>query len=243
MKTPLLLIPLVGLCLVMACTAHSTSSLTQSSAYSQNGGEPIQKSLFNDPDRSISEEDIQRLLSGDIQLPENARLAIYNVSAQSRSRSYGGTYYAWNDEEYLKTQQGYVDSLTSSLARSERIRKITLMPTLMSGEGASITQLREATVRLQSDLLLIYSVKSDIYYRYKVFSADEAKAFATCEALLLDIRTGLVPYSTIFTREQLARKKTSGSTIEEVRKEAERQAVTMALQALGEGVREFLKEP
>ena len=78
----------------------------------------------------------------------------------------------------------------------------------MVGGNASITQLREAAVRLQADMLLIFSLKSDIYSKYRAFAKDEAKAFATNETLLMDIRTGVIPFSNVVTRDTLIKKGT-----------------------------------
>ena len=169
-------------------------------------------------------------------LPDTLRIAVLNF--QSNSGSYYGAY--WNNEEYLNLQQEYFRTLETALAPHRRVQKIKLMPKLMIGTQPNIFSLREAAVRLQADLLLIFSVNSNIYYKYKVFKKNEAKAFATCEALLMDIRTGIIPYSEVVTREQLLRKSEEDFNNLDLQKNAERQAVVASLEEIGKRIFTFL---
>jgi hypothetical protein len=66
---------------------------------------------------------------------------------------------------------------------------------------ASIPVLREAAVRMQADLLVVFRITSDVYYKYVVFAKNKVKVYSTSEAVLLDVRTGLVPFTRIVTRE------------------------------------------
>ncbi len=71
----------------------------------------ITQSLFNDKSASISEENIQRLLDGNYKLPQQLRVAIVRLdNGNNQSRRY-----FWNDEDFLKTQQSYLDTFTAKL--------------------------------------------------------------------------------------------------------------------------------
>lgn len=199
--------------------------------------DPITSSLFNATDRTISEEDIRRLLDGRIRIPDSARVAVYNLG-NSLNKYYSG--YGYN-EEYLKLRQQYIDTLTTMLQRSDRIVKTMLMPSILTPRDPTLTNLRESAVRLQADILLIFHITSDIYYNYKLFKKDEAKAFATIETVLLDIRTGVVPHSNIITREKLIVKDRADMDVRETQKRAEQEAVLMALNESGRVVVEYLR--
>lgn len=199
----------------------------------------ITESLFNDKDATLSEESIQKLLDGRIQVPENARIAIYRFGKNYRNRYY--PYWATN-EAYLKTQQEYLDTLITSITGSASVQKAFLMPQMMTSNQPSITQLREAAVRLQADMLLIYQLNSDLYYKYKLFQKDETKAFATCEAVLLDIRTGVIPHSSVFTEEFYTAKLEEDLTVEEMQRRAENAAVMKVLAKTGSELSRFLKQ-
>jgi hypothetical protein len=204
----------------------------------QSRTEIITESLFTDKDATLSEESIQQLLDGRIQIPENARVAVYRFGSSNRNRYYP---YWSSDEAYLKTQQQYLNALTNTMSDTESIQKIILMPQMMTSSQPNITQLREAAVRLQADLLLVFQLNSDLYYKYKTFKKDEAKAFATCEAILIDIRTGVIPHSSVFTEEFFTQKTEADLTVEEMRKRAENEAVMKVLAKTGAELTAFLQ--
>lgn len=204
-----------------------------------NVNDPITQSLFQDGSSTISEEDIQRLLDGQIQFPDSARLALYKISASSNSMHRYYTYQT-NNEELLKWQQNQIETLSETIGSSNKIQKVMLMPSLLTHPYPNLTNLRESAVRMQADLLLIFSVKSDLYYKYRAFKKDQAKAFATVETVLLDIRTGVAPYSNIITREQLIQKTGLDLNLAEMQKRAENEAIILALEASGDALVEHL---
>jgi PBP1b-binding outer membrane lipoprotein LpoB len=199
--------------------------------------EVITQSLFDSQDRTISEQDIQRLLRGKIIIPDTIRIAVFKYASTSMNRYYS---YNLNDEEFLKTQQSYIDTLVTQLKTSDKVKKVIMVPSIMTSKYPNITQLRESAVRLQADLLLVFSINSDIYYKYKAFQKNEAKAFATCETILMDTRTGVIPHSSVITRENLVSREQEDWTNEETRKRAENGAVILTLLETGKSVSEFL---
>lgn len=207
--------------------------------YTPMEDEVITQSLFDSKDRTLSEKDVQRLLDGKILLQDSLRIAIFNVSSQSLQRYYP---YHWHSEAYLKTQQSYITALTNRLSKAKKIDKVLLMPNLLvSKTKPNLTNLREATVRLQADMLLILSIHSNIYHKYRMFKKDEVKAFATCEALLMDIRTGVIPFSTIVSQDTQLIKEKEDFTTEELHKRAETQASLQVLTKIAEEIVDFLK--
>lgn len=219
------------------CTA-TRPSYTGVTAYGVDNHGVITKSLFDSKDRTISEEDIQRILNGAIVIPDTITVAIFKYPSTSINRYYTNW---WTDEEYLKTQQSFVDTLVSQIGSSNKVKKVIPVPTLMASTSPNITQLRETAVRLQADILIVYSVTSDIYYKYKVFQTNEAKAFATCETILMDTRTGVIPHSSIVTREKHAFKNQQDLTDTETRKNAEKEAILLTLVEAGAQISSFLE--
>jgi hypothetical protein len=198
--------------------------------------ESITESLFNEKDRTLSEENIQKLLDGKLNLPDTLRIALFRYGMTNR---YYSKFYRFADENLVKSQQSYVDTLMSSLKDNRRVQNVHPIPSLMLSSSPTITQLRETSVRMLSDLLIVYSNTSDIYYKYKVFKKDEAKAFATTEVLIMDIRTGLIPFSTVITKDFLT-KTLKDESIEEARKRAEKEAIVLTLIEAGQRVNGFL---
>ncbi len=205
--------------------------------YEQNRTEPeiITQSLFENKESTISEEAIQRLLDGKIKLPDTVRVAVLNLN--STSSNYNRYY--WNNENELKTQREYFELLKSKLESTGKTKRVFLLPKLMTKSNATITQLRESAVRMQADLLLIFHIQSDLYYKYKMFKKNEVKGFATCESLLMDIRTGVIPFSDVTTHDILLKKEDEDFNNEELRKRAIQEASKMTLETLGNDLVDF----
>jgi len=200
------------------------------------GGPALTESLFNYKDRTLSEEDIRRILDGQIGVRDSVRLAVFNYGG-SMAR-YGA--WRWYDEESLQNQQHLLDTLNQALARSQRVQKVIFLPSLVTGNNPNINQLRESAVRMQADMLVIFSLNSDIFQKYRAFKKDEAKAFATCEVVLMDIRTGVIPHTYVVTKSAQTTKIEGDFTEEEMQKRVLRTASLQALLEAGNKTAAFL---
>lgn len=165
----------------------------------------ITQSLFADNASNITEENIQRILDGHYQLPQQLRVAIVRLDEAKSHRHY---YWAYEeDEQKVKAQQAYLDLFTEKLMQSSRVIKLMNVPNMLISKSPSFTNIREAAVRMQADVVLVYSVSSHLYSKYKLFSNTDIKAYATTQLIMLDVRTGLIPFSTVVTKEHLSQKK------------------------------------
>lgn len=200
------------------------------------GGPSLTESLFDYKERTLSEEDIRRILDGKMVLRDTVRLAVFNFGG-SMAR-YGS--WRWYDEESLKSQQQLLDTLSYALTRSHRVKKVIFLPSMVTGSKPNINQLRESAVRVQADMLLIFSLNSDIFQKYRAFKKDEAKAFATCELVLMDIRTGVIPHTYVVTKSTQTTKNEGDYTDEEMQNRVLRAASLQALLEAGEKTAAFL---
>lgn len=202
--------------------------------------EPIATSLFPSDQAVLGDEAVSRILSSKLELPGRAKLAVMKFPEGENSGSrYYGRYY-WRDEEYLKLQQLQVEKLGSTLLASERIAEVTPLPSLMTPKQAAIPVLREAAVRMQADLLLVYRITSDTYSQYRAFAKDKLKAYSTCEIVVLDIRTGLVPFTRVLSREREELKKGTDLDLSETMRRAEQGAALDTLKAAVDDFVHFL---
>jgi hypothetical protein len=229
MKKQILILPLIALFFIQ-CTMNKMGNPSR---------QVITESLFNDKDRTLSEENIKTLLDGKLILPDTLRVAVFKVGMNNHF--YSNMLYSRNYEVSIKGQQNLFDSLATSLKQNVRIEQVHSIPTMMLSTYPNITQLREASVRLQSDILIVYSTTSDIYYHQKIIKKDEIKAFATTELFVLDVRTSLIPFSTVVTKDYIA-KEIKGELNAETRKRAEQEATLQTLMEIGEQVKKFLSK-
>jgi hypothetical protein len=201
--------------------------------------EPITTSLFPSDQAVLSDDAVRRVLESKLELPAKAKLALMKFPEGEGSRYYGRYY--WRDEDYLKLQQSQVDTLTQALLASDQIAEVMPLPSLMTPSRVSIPVLREAAVRMQADLLLVFRVGSDTYSQYRTFAKDKVKAYSTCELVLLDVRTGLVPFTRVVSREKLELKQSGDLDTSEAMRRAEQISAAEALKAAGEDLVQFVK--
>jgi hypothetical protein len=235
------MIRLFCLCLISltACSASKQMSSLPPRATYTPPGEVITQSLFEAVGGSISEENIQRILDGEIRLPDTLRIAVFSYSP-SQQRKYA---YYWVNEAYLRLQQQSLEAIMKPIEATGRTRWVRLMPTLLTGSAPDLTHLREAGVRMQADVMLIFQARSDTYYQYRLFKQNEVKAFATCEALLLDLRTGVIPFSAVQTAEQYQTKTDEDLNDDDFRSRVEQAALLDVLGSIGQAiVRESLSQ-
>ncbi len=231
MKYAIFIILIIGL---SSCYVSKPTGQASQGYYEQ---EPISKSLFNDKTSTISEENIQKILDGNYSLPTNLRVSLVKLESTTQSRR---NYY-WNDEEYLKSQQQYLDLFTSKFKQSDRVQKVSMIPDLLISNNPTFTNIREAAVRTQSDIVVIYAINSDLYSKYKLFAKSNIKAFATTQLIILDVRTGLIPFSTIVTKEYRSRRQENELNDNEASNRIKNEAVLLTIQEIGERINLFLK--
>ncbi len=238
---------LMAAILVSGCTAPPAQKLEDGgregpmAALAAYGEQPVLTASLFKADQAVMEDAaIQRILSSKVVLAKEARIALLKFPEPRHAalRYYGYQY--WRSEDYLKTQQEHIDTITRKLTASDRVSEVILLPSLVTPAQATIPTLREAAVRLQADLLLVFRPVSDIYYQPKLFAQDQVKAYCTCEAVLLDVRTGTIPFTTVTTRDRLEKKEKQDLSVNETMRRAETGAVLDALNAASDKLVAFL---
>jgi len=105
----------------------------------------------------------------------------------------------------------------------------------------SFTNIREAAIRTQSDIVVVYSISSDIYSKYKMFSKTDIKAFATTQLIIMDVKTGLIPFTTIVTKDVQSKKQENELNDSEAVNRTKNEAVLSTINEIGEQMNDFLK--
>ena len=123
---------------------------------------------------------------------------------------------------------------------AERIVDASVLPALLVPERRTIPHLREAAARYQADLLLLYRSSSILYGKEKLLAADQAKATCRLEAVLLDVRTGIVPFTSMVVETCTAKQVRDDLTFDETMRKAELEALGEALNAVADDLVAFL---
>ena len=223
-------------------TGCATPRIMTDPAYQERPA--LETSLFRGDQDFASEDAVQKILSGRVVLPPKAKVAILKYDGTDADRlavAYYGYYY-WRSEAYIKLQQEFLDTVQSKLLSSGRVSEAAALPSLLVPKQPTISMLRQAGVRLQADLLLVYRVTSDVYYEFHLFTKDEVKAYSTVEAVLLDVRTGIIPFTSIATKDLLTQRLSKEVDREEAMKRAQKDATIMSLLTVCNDLTTFLKK-
>ncbi len=238
MKNKIIYFLLAGL--LVSCGASQLST-TGNSVYG-NKDTLITQSLFADKNSNISEDNIQKILAGKYLLPPNLRIAIIKIENNTKKNNY---YYYNNyhtDEGYLRNQQAYIDLLTKYLKQTSRVERVSLIPDMLLSKPETYTTIREAAVRMQADIVIIYFISSDIYTKFKFLSKDDIKAFATTQLIMLDVRTGLVPFTAISTKDFMSQKKTEDMDNTDTKNRIQHEAILLTINEIGTKIVDFINK-
>lgn len=244
----LLVAGLIVIALVCGCSSPAVESyeefngqsLMRAAAYGE--APALTTSLFKSDQTVLDDESVARILAANVRPPMSARIALMRFPEPGGwgLRYYGSHY--WRSEDYRKMQQSYIDTISQRVDASDRVSEVILLPSLLTPTEVTIPVLREAAVRLQADLLLVFRINSDIYYQPRLFMQDQVKAYSTCEAVLLHVRTGVIPFTSIVTREQMANKEKTDVDVSETMRRAETAAVLASLNAVSDQLVAFLEK-
>ena len=227
-------LPFIALLVAGCRVASPVTSLPRTNFAADNEShEPSALSLFPSDQAVLGDEAVERALSTKLLLPLKARLGMVRFPDPGR------TY--WRDEDYVRLQEAQIETLSKALLDSGQAADAVLLPSLMTPTRASIPILRESAVRMQVDLLLILRIRSESYSKFRAFAKDKVKAHSTCELVLLDIRTGLVPFTRVVTRDRLELQAPADLDLLETTRRAEQGAATEALNAAAQHLVDYLK--
>ena len=191
----------------------------------------LTESLFKDDQSVISNEDIARILSAKVELPNDAKMIVVHFG----QRPY---WLGWS-EEFVRLNQQSDDELIARLGSIQSLKDVALLPTLVMPAQMTIPHLRQAAARCQADLLLIYRASTHSYDRQRLFSAGEVRAYCTVEGIVLDARTGTIPFSTIVTETFAARKDSKDIDFNETIAKANQRAIAKARLSLADDVKRY----
>jgi hypothetical protein len=181
---------------------------------------PLAESLFKEDQAVMSNQDLNAVLNARIELPRDAKLAVVR---------FGQMPYWWGwSEDVVRLNRNADDQLLEQLHRSSRLRDVMYLPSLVTPLKMTIPYLREAGARCQAELLLITRSSTRTYDRQKLFGKDETKAYCTVEAILLDVRTGTIPFSTVVNQDFYAKENKSDVSFAETVAKAAQSATVRA---------------
>ncbi|QDP02217.1 hypothetical protein [Thalassotalea sp. PS06] len=185
--------------------------------------------LADDNDQKINE-----LLAYRVSLPALNRIAILKLNNHQHWQYYSS--------DFTALTQSLSDGFIRELRSSEKVYDASFLPAMLIPEKTSINALREAAARFQADLLLTYRSQCDSYQKYRFLDPNESKAYCAVEAIVVDVRSGIIIQSVVSTQDVKAINVDADTNFSETVKKAELEAEAKSLLEIGKQVNAYLRQ-
>ena len=197
--------------------------------YSQ---EPEEPSLFRSDTEVLSDSAIRRILAYRLTFGDSNRVAVFHFSERSLSS------YRWSAPSQVNDT--LLGGFLTAVRGSRRVREASLLPTMLVPARRTVGYLREAAARYQADLLFVFRTDCQTFERYRIFAADEVKATCTVESVIIDTRTGIVPFTANASRSFTTRKSRDDTNFGETVRRAELESLAQSLTEIGDRTARYL---
>ncbi len=189
------------------------------------------ESLFTSDEAILSAADIEKILAYRHTVRPLNRIGIVTL---------GHAFWYGYSEELARSGTDIQQKLVGRLRSSPKVYDASYLPVLLIPRKRTVGHFREAAARYQADMLLIYQASCRTYDKYRFFSPDEAKSYCNVEAVLLDTRTGIVPFTVTASRDFHAKENKEDTNFRETMARAELAALADALDEIGGEVVKYL---
>jgi hypothetical protein len=215
-----------------ACTTAPVSTTARPDVYYESiSADTPGASLFAGDAEVLSDEAISNILEYEYKPPALSRVALMPFGREVWSQ--------WSEELSVASDQMRKEVL-DRLTASPRVFDASYLPSILIPQNRSVPHLREAAARYQADLLIVYRSYCRSFERYRLFSADRSRAYCGVEAVLLDTRTGLVPFTSVALKTFDAEQNETDINFRETMLKAQLQAIASALADVSSEIVRFL---
>ena len=219
---------------VLLCAACETAPPVQSSSPSATRVEAEREaptSLFAEDAVVLSDTDIDRILRFHYVPPAQTRVAVLAL---------GQEVWSGYSDELARTGADVRSDFSRELKTAASVTEVSFLPSLLVPSKRSVGLYREAAARYQADLLVVYQSSCRTYEKYRFFSASTTKSYCNVEAVVVDVRTGLVPFATAATKDVTVSENRADMNMSETMRKAELGAIREALVKIGAEISAYL---
>ncbi len=213
------------------CTAPLTTMSRPDAYYDSAITAQAGASLFSGDAATLSDDAINTILSYKYTPPKLSRVALMPFGREIWSN--------WSEELSLASEQ-IQTNVIDKLMSAPSVYDASYLPSILIPERRTVPHLREAAARYQADLLLVYRSYCQTFERYRIFAADRSRAYCGVEAVLLDTRTGLVPFTSVASEFYDVTENKADTNFRETRLRAQLEATAQALGKVSSEVVDFL---
>jgi hypothetical protein len=191
------------------------------------------QSLFPGDAEVLSDSAIRRILAYEIELPPQVRIAVLQLGSL-------WSYRRWWSHELAELSTQVNAAFQERLGQSPRVASVDHLPLLLIPEQQTVPRVREAAARFRADLLLVYQPVCGIFERSRFLRANQFRVVCTIEAILLDTRSGIVPFSGFANGEEVTQKSEDDFDLRETEMRAQLEVGRVAVLDLAEQIAQYL---
>ncbi len=167
----------------------------------------LNRSLLNT--ENITEEIIQKILNSKIKIPTPARLAIVRLTNNSAIEELSYSIRKVSSKKY-DMDDAFVTGFYKTLDSSKKISRVIPLPLSLLPANIDLKSLRIAAVTVQADLLLVINSNTDTNWDFKWSEGTSfGKGTTLLESYLMDVRTGIVPTTGVYSESAEVKKDNS----------------------------------
>ena len=196
------------------------------------------QSLFPSDAAILSDQEIARILSARVEIPESMRVALLYLEHRSMPLSSRPWYYRRDEpQQELRLAMQSVHRLLED----NRVYDVSYLPTFLLPKQKSVGLIREAAARYQADWVLIFKSETRPHEKDRTFGTDEARAYCLAECAVLDVRTGTIPFTSRASQDVTIAKTDEDWSLSEAVDRAELEAIDAAMSENVENLLQYLE--
>ena len=180
------------------------------------------RSLIPSDAAVLSDQEIDRILTAHVEVPDEMRVAVLYLS-HGRSREW------WQQSDLGEDSFRSALNPVLKLLDNERVSDVSFLPSFLLPAQKTIPLIREAAARYQADWVLIVRTEAREYRKDRVLGKDEARASCEAECVVLDVRTGTIPFTSVARGEATVEKTDGEYSLSETSLRAEGLAIEQAM--------------
>lgn len=230
---------IVGLLVLLAisgCSSISTQSRPPSYYANTTSSQQATPSLFPSGSASLTNAQISKLLNYRVKLPMHMRVAIVQLGDYGTLQS--GYMFQQNYSD--DALQSVFPDFINTLRKSSRVYDASYLPGMLLPATRDIESLRSAAARYQADLLLLYQSRCDLFNEHRLFSPNEVQANCVIQSALIDVRSGIVVFTSVSSQKLHATKTKSDINFDLTVQRARLKAISDGLDEIATNIDRFL---
>ncbi len=186
--------------------------------------------------KKLTVEQVKALLEQKLALPKEIKIAVVKLEHEWDLTTMTEMHFQRNQSLIVGDQSAR--AFHDIQGKQKNIHEIAVVPGMLIPKDKTIESMRDIAALMQADLLMVIKTRSQTESKFKMFNKDEVKTVTTVETMIIDVKTGVIPYTNV-TSESFHQKQDKDFSYEELYLKATLKAEDKALAEVFRNVGEY----